>query len=217
MTGWGNGVRGGPCGVPAAVEVRLLGGFGLVVDGKPVPTGSWRLRKARDVVKILALAPGHRRHRDEVIEALWPERDTDSGLNNLHQALHIARRGLAGDTASGSATSGSGTRSAGRARLRVRDEWVALCPDELVRVDVEEFEAAAAAAEGSPDPAAVQAALSLYPGELLPEDRYEDWAAAAPGRARRRPPPAGDRAGGAARGGRRPAGRGGPARPAGCG
>ncbi len=136
---WGSG---GPCGVPAAVEVRLLGGFGLVVDGKPVPTGSWRLRKARDVVKILALAPGHRRHRDEVIEALWPERDTDSGLNNLHQALHIARRGLAGDVAAGSATGGSGTRSAGRARLRVRDEWVALCPDEPVRVDVEEFEAA---------------------------------------------------------------------------
>ena len=172
---WGSG---GPFGVTAAVEVRLLGGFGLVVDGKPVPTGSWRLRKARDVVKILALAPGHRRHRDEVIEALWPERDTDSGLNNLHQALHIARRGLAGDAAAGSGTGGSGTRSAGRARLRVRDEWVALCPDEPLRVDVEAFEAAATAAEGSGDPACVEAALSLYLGELLPEDRYEDWAAA---------------------------------------
>ena len=171
---WGSG---GPYRVPAVVEVRLLGGFGLVVDGKPVPTGSWRLRKARDVVKILALAPGHRRHRDEVIEALWPERDTDSGLNNLHQALHIARRGLAGDAAAGSATGGSGTRSAGRARLRVRDEWVALCPDEPLRVDVEEFEAAAAAAEGSKDPGCLEAALGLYPGELLPEDRYEDWAA----------------------------------------
>ena len=178
MTRVGDWGSGGPSGVMAAVEVRLLGGFGLVVDGKPVPTGSWRLRKARDVVKILALAPGHRRHRDEVIEALWPERDTDSGLNNLHQALHIARRGLAGDAAAGSGTGGSGTRSAGRARLRVRDEWVALCPDETVRVDVEAFEAAATAAEGSGDPACVEAALSLYPGELLPEDRYEDWAAA---------------------------------------
>ena len=178
MTRVGDWGSGGPSGVAAAVEVRLLGGFGLVVDGKPVPTGSWRLRKARDVVKILALAPGHRRHRDEVIEALWPERDTDSGLNNLHQALHIARRGLAGDAAAGSGTGGSGTRSAGRARLRVRDEWVALCPDEPLRVDVEEFEAAATAAEGSGDPACVEAVLSLYPGELLPEDRYEDWAAA---------------------------------------
>jgi predicted ATPase/DNA-binding SARP family transcriptional activator len=169
---------GGPCGVTAVVEIRLLGGFDLFVDGKPVPTGSWRLRKARDVVKILALAPGHRRHRDEVIEALWPERDADSGLNNLHQALHIARRGLAGEPAADSGTSGSGTRSAGRGRLRVRDEWVALCPDELLRVDVEEFEAAATVAEGSDDPACMEQALSEYPGDLLPEDRYEDWATA---------------------------------------
>jgi len=160
------------------VEIRLLGGFGLLVDGKPVPTGSWRLRKARDVVKILALAPGHRRLRDEVIEALWPEREAGAGLNNLHQALHIARRGLAGEPAADSGTGGSGTRSAGRGRLRVRDEWVALCPDEPLLVDVEQFEAAAALAEGSGDPACVEAALSQYPGELLPEDRYEDWAAA---------------------------------------
>ena len=168
---------GGPCGVAVVVEIRLLGGFDLFVDGKPVPTGSWRLRKARDVVKILALAPGHRRHRDEVIETLWPERDADSGLNNLHQALHIARRGLAG-AAAGSGTSGSGTRSAGRGRLRVRDEWVALCPDEPLRVDVEEFEAAAAVAEGSDDPACVEGALGQYLGDLLPQDRYEDWATA---------------------------------------
>jgi predicted ATPase/DNA-binding SARP family transcriptional activator len=160
------------------VEIRLLGGFGLLVDGKPVPTGSWRLRKARDVVKILALAPGHRRQRDEVIEALWPEREAGAGLNNLHQALHIARRGLAGEPAADSGTGGSGTRSAGRGRLRVRDEWVALCPDEPLLVDVEQFEAAAALAEGSGDPACVEAALRQYPGELLPEDRYEDWAAA---------------------------------------
>jgi predicted ATPase/DNA-binding SARP family transcriptional activator len=156
---------GGPAGNNAAVDIRLLGGFGLLVDDSVVPIGTWRLRKARDVVKLLALAPGHRRHRDQVIEALWPERDTDSGLNNLHQALHIARRGLAS------------AGSSGRGRLRVREEWVELCPDEDIRVDVEEFEAAATAADadGSIDPRPRQAALALYPGDLLPEDRYEDW------------------------------------------
>jgi predicted ATPase/DNA-binding SARP family transcriptional activator len=146
------------------VQIRLLGGFGLLVDGQTVPTGSWRLRKAKDVVKLLALAPGHRRHRDQVIEALWPERDTESGLNNLHQALHIARRGLASPD------------TTGRGRLRVREQWVALCPDESLRVDVEDFEAAAAASGRSADAALLEAALALYPGDLLPEDRYEDWA-----------------------------------------
>ena len=150
-------------GDKAAVEIRLLGGFGLLVDGKMVPVGSWRLRKAKDAVALLALAPGHRRHRDEVIEALWPERDMDSGLNNLHQALHIARRGLAG----------AGT--SGRGRLRVRDEWVALCPEERLRVDVEDFETAADAADAAGDPQLIESALTLYRGDLLPEDRYDDW------------------------------------------
>jgi predicted ATPase/DNA-binding SARP family transcriptional activator len=151
-------------GRTAPVEIGLLGGFGLRVDGQAVPTETWRLRKARHVVALLALTPGHRRHRDEVAEALWPDRSIDSSLNNLHQALHIARRGMAGPGDSG------------RSRVRVRDEWVALCPDEDLRVDVEEFEAAAAGADGSADAAAIEAALSLYPGDLLPEERYEDWA-----------------------------------------
>ena len=140
------------------VEIRLLGGFDLFVDGRPVPTRTWRLRKAKDVVKILALAPGHRRHRDEVIEALWPERDAESGLNNLHQALHIARRGLAGVPGPGEAEQ----KGTPRGRLRVRDEWVALCPEEPLRVDVEEFEAAASAADGSGDSALLEAAVRLY-------------------------------------------------------
>jgi predicted ATPase/DNA-binding SARP family transcriptional activator len=145
------------------VDVRLLGGFVLLIDGQAVPAGSWRLRKARDVVALLALAHGHHLHRDQVIEALWPERDAASGLNILHQVLHVARRGLAS----------AGT--SGRGRLRVRDAWVALCPDEALRVDVADFEAAAAAAEGPADPGLLEAALALYPGDLLPEDRYEDW------------------------------------------
>jgi predicted ATPase/DNA-binding SARP family transcriptional activator len=129
-----------------------------------VPIKTWRLRKARHVVALLALSPGHRRHRDDVIEALWPDRGIESGLNNLHQALHIARRGMAGPG------------QAGRSRIRVRDEWVALCPDEKLQVDVEEFEAAATAADGSSDSGTIQKALSLYRGDLLPDDRYEDWA-----------------------------------------
>ena len=43
-------------------------------------------------------------------------------------------------------------------------------------VDVEAFEEAAASARRSRDPAAYGAALELYAGELLPEDRYEEWA-----------------------------------------
>ncbi len=43
------------------------------------------------------------------------------------------------------------------------------------RVDVDDFESAAERARRHRSPAELGAALALYGGELLPEDRYEDW------------------------------------------
>ena len=37
------------------LRVRLLGGFDVEVDGRPVPVTAWRLRKASELVKLLAL------------------------------------------------------------------------------------------------------------------------------------------------------------------
>ena len=51
-----------------------------------------------------------------------------------------------------------------------------LCPEGQLWVDVEAFEEAADTARRSKDPAAYRAAIELYSGELLPEDRYEEWA-----------------------------------------
>ncbi len=52
---------------------------------------------------------------------------------------------------------------------------IALCPDDPVRIDVLAFEEAAATARKKHDPAAYRHALDSYDGELLPEDRYEEW------------------------------------------
>src|SRR5438874_2119397 len=40
----------------------------------PVPETAWRLKKARELVKLLALAPGHRLHREQVMDVLWRDR-----------------------------------------------------------------------------------------------------------------------------------------------
>ena len=156
---------------PFPVRVRLLGGFGVWVGSRAGSEGAWRLRKARSLVKLLALAPGHRLHREQVMEALWPELGMHKASNNLHQILHAARRvfetsALARGSAAAS-TSGY---------LLLRDEHLALCPDSPLWVDVEAFEQAAATALHAPlEPAAFRAAIDLYAGELLPEDRYEGW------------------------------------------
>ncbi|MEP6954748.1 MAG: BTAD domain-containing putative transcriptional regulator [Solirubrobacteraceae bacterium] len=137
-------------------RIRLLGGFSVEFDGAGVESGAWRLRKAQALVKLLALAPGRRLHRDQLAEALWPERDAASSANNLHQALHAARRAIGTDA------------------LRLAGGVVTL----EASVDVERFETAARAAHGSGDADGHDDALSLYGGELLPEDRYEPWTAA---------------------------------------
>jgi predicted ATPase len=142
----------------AGVTINLLGGFAATVDGTRVADNGWRLRKARELVKLLALAPGHRVHREQAMDALWPDREPGAAANNLHQAVHVARRAL-----------GAGT-------IVVRDEQLRLSDD--VEVDVDRFERAAAEARREGSPAALRAARALYPGELLPENRYDDWVAA---------------------------------------
>ena len=146
------------------LRVALLGGFRVAVGEHELAANTWRLRKAADIVKLLALAPGHALHREQLLEALWPGRDPATGANGLRYALHIARRTLA---------SALGVPDA----LQWRDGRLALHPACGLWVDVAAFEAAAAAAHRTADPAVSDNALALYAGDLLPEDRYADWAA----------------------------------------
>ncbi len=60
--------------------------------------------------------------------------------------------------------------------LHLRAELLELCPNSVLWVDVEAFEEAAAMARRSHEPGAYRAAVELYAGDLLPDDRYEEWA-----------------------------------------
>jgi predicted ATPase/DNA-binding SARP family transcriptional activator len=143
------------------MRVRLLGGFGVEVAGRTVDPSRWRLTKARTVVKLLALDPAQRLHREYLLDLLWPDRSPSAAANNLHQALHAARRALAGEGADG--------------LLELRDQVVVLRASGLVEVDAESFRTRAEAALEDGDLAGLRAAHAAYHGELLPEDRYESW------------------------------------------
>lgn len=146
----------------AGLELRLLGGFAVLRRGVPL-TAPWRTDKARTLVKLLALAPGHALHREQVLEWLWPGRDPATAANNLYFVVHATRRVL-----------DDGAGALGTTSLRFRDGVLRLAPPGGLATDVAAFEAAARAA--GDDPAACERALALYAGGLLPEDRYEDWA-----------------------------------------
>jgi predicted ATPase/DNA-binding SARP family transcriptional activator len=145
----------------AGVRIRLLGGFEVTVGDRRVAADAWRLRKAKTLVKLLALAGGHRLHRDALVAVLWPERDAASATNNLHQVLYVARRVLGG--ASG-------------ALCCLRDDVVWLSEGAMPWLDTEAFDAARRRARQTRDPQDYRAAAELYRGDLLPEDRFEDWA-----------------------------------------
>src|SRR4051794_40264402 len=76
------------------LQIRLFGAFGVTVGGTPVPESAWRLRKGKSLLKLLALAPDRRIHRDKATELLWPDREAQAAANNFHQALYVARRAL---------------------------------------------------------------------------------------------------------------------------
>jgi len=161
------GPRETPRGELEAVRIWLLGGFRISVGSfRIIGEDEWRLKKAGSLLKLLALAPAHRLHREQAMDLLWPELDTDAALNNLHHALHIARRTLEPSAPVGSASG----------YLHFRGESLALSPAGPVWVDVEAFEEAATTARHALEPAAYRAAVDLYSGELLPQDRYEAWA-----------------------------------------
>lgn len=132
-------------------EVWLLGRFVVHVDGRPVPAGAWRHKRAAELVKILALANGHRLHCEQVTDLLWPDLAADAAAANLRKAVHFARASLGAPAA-----------------INRSGDMLELGPDGHVLVDAQAFEAAARAGQ--------VVALDLYQGELLPEDRYALWA-----------------------------------------
>src|SRR5438876_1002565 len=76
------------------IHVTLLGRFAVTVGGVPVAEASWNRRHAAAVVKVLALTPGRRLHREQVIDRVWPEETIAGAVPKLHKAAHFARRAL---------------------------------------------------------------------------------------------------------------------------
>ena len=148
---------------PRSLRICLLGRFEVAVDSRVIREDDWRLRKAASVVKLLALVPDHNLHREQVLNMLWPDLGARAAVNNLYQTLHVARRTLEPE-------------ATGYRYLSMREEHLTLCPDGSAWVDVQAFERAAKEARGSRQPAAYRAAINLYSGDLLPRDRYEEWA-----------------------------------------
>ena len=145
-------------GEKVRVEIEVLGGFSVAVDGVAIEPQLWRRDRAAALVKLLAVTPQHRMHREQVVELFWPDSDPEVSGAALRKAVHFARKALGNNDL-----------------LSTSGDMIALAPGTEIVVDAEAFEAAALAALRAPTPETCGAAADLYRGVLLPDDLYLDW------------------------------------------
>lgn len=143
---------------PPAWQIIMLGSFSLSYRGIEV---TFPPSLPAQAIKIIAIR--QRVLVDELVELLWPDAEPGVGARRLRNVLFRVRAAC-GD-------------------LLARDgSFIRISPE--AEVDVTAFRSLAERAlsrQASPDDAVALAreALAWYGGELLPGDRYADWAAAA--------------------------------------
>ena len=122
-----------------------------------IPSAAFTGRKVRTLVKVLACSQGRFVSNDSLAEALWPDRLPSDPVANLQVLVNRARRAL-GDS-SVVITGQGGYTLAGSPAC-----WV----------DTERF--LVVLGEGAQSLAQLRDALSLWQGDPLPEEAYDDWA-----------------------------------------
>lgn len=148
------------------LRIQLFGKFVVAVNARTISDTGWHRRKSKSLVELLALAPEHRLHRDQVLDQLWRDLGPTAAANNLYQTLYLARRLL------------DPTHRRDAELLVLQDEFLILAPKHTLWIDVEQFELAANHARRTKHTSDYRSALELYAGDLLPDERYADWASA---------------------------------------
>lgn len=139
------------------IECRVLGPVELVVDGESAPPELlWRKNLA--LLVYLARSPNRTRARDHLIGLLWGDKAESLARQSLNEALRVLRKSL------------------GKEGLETEGAQVRLS-NELVRLDVDEFERRVAASEW-------REATALVAGEFMEGfsvpgcSQLEDWLSA---------------------------------------
>jgi DNA-binding SARP family transcriptional activator len=151
---------------PPPLSFRLLGRFELHRGTWLVEDAAWGRRVAQRLVRFLLCRGGGPVPEDELIELFWPHTSPESARRSTQVGVSAARTILDPPGAERSLLTCS--ERTYRLELRPHDT-----------VDSWEFERAATlalATDSAPRRAALSAAVALWGGEPLPEERYTEWA-----------------------------------------
>jgi predicted ATPase/DNA-binding SARP family transcriptional activator len=136
------------------LELHLFGSFEVWRDGVLLEL-AWPRRQARDLLQLLAMQPRLRLHKEQVVEALWPNETPEK---RLYYILSTLRKTLEPELKQGVQSRYVQFKDG---FLELHDVWS----------DVAAFETSLA--QSSTDPLAyLQKAADLYRGELLTDSLY---------------------------------------------
>jgi LuxR family transcriptional regulator, maltose regulon positive regulatory protein len=155
-----------PYDSPAAgLRIVTLGGFAISTGEQHIGTARWGRPKVQQLFKYLLTARNHCVHRDVLMDALWPELPVDAAWNNLKNGVSRLRRVLEPQLLPRQASRFLVAEgSSYRLLLGPHDRW-----------DAAAFLRQAEAAQRSSRDEDFAAAATLYGGDYLPDDIYEDW------------------------------------------
>jgi DNA-binding SARP family transcriptional activator len=152
--------------------VQTLGAFRVWRRGQEIERGTWGREKAVQVLQFLVCHRGRAVHREQILEALWHEASPSAAATGLRVALSALRDAVSPERESGAESP----------FVKREGDTLRLATDAGVRVDADDFVRllkSARAAETADAEHAVtlyEAALALYRGEFLSDQRYAAWA-----------------------------------------
>src|SRR6266566_8685082 len=165
-------------GVPdkqPALRIYVLGQFRIErrngKEWQTIASRMWQRRRARALLGCLLSNAGRRLGREQAMEALWPDLDTETAANRLNGAVHEVRQILEPEIA----------RPAASQLLRLEQNVLQLATASQIWVDTDIFEGLLNKANVTSDPAQAEQILEqaarLYGGDYLLEELYSEWAA----------------------------------------
>lgn len=171
-----NSAQIGPSAPQAvALQIQTLGSFRLWRNGVEIEPAAWGREKALHLFQFLVTA--RRRtshlHKEQIIDRLWPELNSEEGGRDFKVALNAIFKVLEPERPP-RAESRFIQRQGLVYSLNLAESWI----------DADAFENLIALGNRTlpENPLAAiepyQQALALYGGDYLPERRYEDWSSA---------------------------------------
>lgn len=142
--------------------VRTLGPFQVWRGRSPVPAAEWQREKARQLFQLFIATRGQWLMREQITDMLWPDLSPEAAVRDFKVALNTLQRAL----------DPRRPRSASPYFIVRQGNAYSLNPQAALVTDADLFDRLAA----SDDPQTLEAALSLYEDDFLPECCYYDWA-----------------------------------------